>query len=184
MQNFKQHTEGQNASLDEVSLTISAWMDGDEIDLPSKLLDSEHGIEKWKLYHLIGDTLRTPELAIRHGDALVSRVHDAVAAEPAIIAIPKTKLREVSPSQRNQHWFRRFGLPGLAVAAAVASVVWVARPLIVPEMNNGSPQMASTSATNVMASNADTPEVRDYVTAHRTMSGPSAVRQVSFGTSR
>jgi sigma-E factor negative regulatory protein RseA len=70
------------------------------------------------------------------------------------------------------------------MAAAVASVVWVARPLLVPEMGQSNAQVAATPATNVVASNADMPAVRDYVSAHRQISGPSAVRQVSFGASR
>ena len=184
MQQSKQQMQENEASLDAVSLSISAWMDGDdEVNLSPDVLDTEDGIEQWQLYHLIGDTLRTPELAIATGQTLAARVHAAVAAEPAIIAAPKPKTQPQQAS-RDTHWLRRYGLPGLAMAAAVASVVWVARPLLVPEMGQSNAQVAATPATNVVASNADMPAVRDYVSAHRQISGPSAVRQVSFGASR
>ncbi|HBI83416.1 hypothetical protein G3I67_07815 [Orrella sp. NBD-18] len=184
MQQSKQHVASPELNRDEVSITISAWMDGDEVDLASEVLSTEHGLEQWKLYHLIGDTLRTPELAVTRGETLAARVHAAVAAEPAIIAAPKPVSKIEDRPQRKAHWIRRYGLPGLAMAAAVASVIWVARPLIVPEMGNVPSQMANAPSANVMASNADMPAVRDYVSAHRSMSGPSAVRQVSFGASR
>lgn len=184
MQQSKQQIADSVAPVDEVSMAISAWMDGDEIDTATEALGSEHGIEQWKLYHLIGDTLRTPELAMVRGETLAARVHDAVAAEPVIIAAPRPSVQTENQQARKTHWMRRYGLPGLAMAAAVASVVWVARPLIAPEMNNAASQMASASTANVVASNADMPAVRDYVSAHRLVSGPSAVRQVSFGASR
>ncbi|CFU42563.1 sigma-E factor negative regulatory protein [Bordetella pertussis] len=68
------------------------------------------------------------------------------------------------------------GLSGLAVAAAVATVAWVAHPYL-----TGAP----TGETRVLAdatpaSAGDDAGLRDYLEAHRQVAGPSAVRQVSF----
>ncbi len=65
------------------------------------------------------------------------------------------------------------------MAAAVASVVWMARPFFVPEAGAPVQQMASADPAG-----AKSPAIRDYVTAHRQIAGPTGVRQVSFGASR
>jgi hypothetical protein len=63
----------------EVSVTISAWMDGDaQTSLPSELFTAS-GHATWQVYHLIGDTLRTPELALSTQANLSQRVAQALA---------------------------------------------------------------------------------------------------------
>ncbi|KCV29031.1 hypothetical protein CC56_2893, partial [Bordetella pertussis H934] len=73
-------------------------------------------------------------------------------------------------------YYQRLGMSGLAVAAAVATVAWVAHPYL-----TGAP----TGETRVLAdatpaSAGDDAGLRDYLEAHRQVAGPSAVRQVSF----
>ena len=69
--------------------------------------------------------------------------------------------------------------PGLAMAAAVASVVWMARPFFGPESGVAVQQMASADSVG-----SKSPAMRDYVTAHRQIAGPTGMRQASFGAAR
>lgn len=91
-----------------------------------------------------------------------ARLSRALDAELPIVAAPR----------RRSHL--RLGLSGLAVAAAVATVVWVAQPYVSSGPSPSAPVLADASR--------DDPGLRDYLEAHRQMAGPSAVRQVSFET--
>ena len=169
---------GQDASSQELTSRISAWMDGDD---SSPMPDSVHttqGQDTWQMYHLIGDVLRTPGLAQQPSTQFSKRLSDALAAEPTIL-VPA-----VAHTTRSANWLRRYGLPGFAMAAAVASVVWVARPLFVPDMSAGHAQVAAVAPLNMLASSDDTSSVQNYLNAHRQIAGPTTVRQVSFGTSK
>ena len=172
----------------DVSVAISAWMDGDtQTSLPSELFTAS-GHATWQVYHLIGDTLRTPDLALSTQASLSQRVAQALVAEPVLQAAepshaasartPALKLAPLSKLLRRVVW------PSVAMAAAVASVVWVAKPLFVPELSAPSAQTANANVQSPVATNLEASAVRDYVTAHRQISGPSNVRPASFGAAR
>ena len=205
----------------EVSVTISAWMDGDaQTTLPSELFTAS-GHATWQVYHLIGDTLRTPDLALSTQASLSQRVAQALASEPALQArafasavgerTPLTEKGAAAPdtletdatqtvtalraAERSplapapkltplSKLLRRVVWPSVAMAAAVASVVWVAKPLFVPELSAPSAQTANATVQSPVATNLEASAVRDYVTAHRQISGPSNVRPASFGAAR
>lgn len=142
--------------------TLSAFMDGESPDTWPVDLDTANGRQTWDTYHLIGDVLRSPELAITPSAAFRARVSRAIEDELPIVAAPR-RSRPV-----------RIGLSGLAVAAAVASVVWVAQPYF------GRDEAPARVQTLAEAGAADAPALGEYVEAHRQVAGPSAVRQVSF----
>ncbi|MEI2417276.1 sigma-E factor negative regulatory protein [Orrella sp. JC864] len=142
--------------------TLSAFMDGESQDTWPVDLDTATGRQTWNTYHLIGDVLRSPELAITTSERFRVRLSRAIEDEMPIVAAPRRNLPV------------RLGLSGLAVAAAVASVVWVAQPYFTqPETPAGVQTLAE-------ATPADMPGLGDYLEAHRQVAGPSAVRQVSF----
>jgi len=178
------HSAEPHSNPQELSVTISAWMDGDEAaPMPAAVLTQE-GRQTWQVYHLIGDTLRTPELAIPAATDLRARVAQALVSEPAMIAAPRPAQLEPKQKRVARVW-RTVVWPSLAMAAAVASVVWVARPFLLPDSGVSGAQMASTTAPkSAVPYNVDTRAVQDYVSAHRQLSGPANVRQASFGTSR
>jgi len=203
-------SEPVTLTSNEVAVTISAWMDGDaQTSLPSELFTAS-GHATWQVYHLIGDTLRTPELALSTQANLSQRVAQALVAEPALSAsAPAQAARHSSPIEAAptltvpvesprltptlaearkltsmSKLLRRVVWPSVAMAAAVASVVWVAKPLFVPELSAPSAQTANVNVQSPVATNLETSAMRDYVTAHRQISGPSNVRPASFGASR
>lgn len=149
--------------------SVSSWIDG-EAEIRPEDLDSPYGRQVWDTYHLIGDVLRNQDLAIKPTDFFYARVSKALDAEPSILA----------PRNLHGRSATRMGLSGLAVAAAVATVVWVALPYLSGSETVGSP------TTQLVASANEDPGLRDYLDAHREISGSSAVRQVSFdsGASR
>lgn len=179
---MKQSNEmsNMNQSTQQHNIAISAWMDGDEnTDMPEHLR-SDQGHATWALYHLIGDALRTPELAMPATSALQQRISMALRDEPAIIAVAK-------PVKKNTRFWSKSVWPGVAMAAAVASVIWVAKPFLLPEFSSPVEQVAETTTDQPLRATEvafNTPVVRDYVSTHREMSGPANVRQVSFGAMR
>jgi sigma-E factor negative regulatory protein RseA len=180
-----------NQSAQQPNHAISAWMDGDtETDMPERL-DSEHGRSTWALYHLIGDTLRTPELAMPATLSLQQRISLALEHEPAIIAAAKTDVtphrQSDATAKRNTRFWGKSVWPGVAMAAAVASVIWVAKPFLLPEFSSPTEQVVEVTAPQPIRATEvalNAPVVRDYVSTHREMSGPANVRQVSFGAMR
>lgn len=147
---------------------VSAWVDG-ESEIRAEELDSPYGRQVWDTYHLIGDVLRNDELAIKPSDLFYARLSRAIDDEPPIVA----------PAPLRKRSAVRFGLSGLAMAAAVASVVWVALPYV-----TGSGATPGASAP-VLAS-AEDPGLQPYMQAHRDMAGvgAGAVRQASFEVNR
>src|SRR5690606_2846047 len=145
--------------------SVSSWVDG-EADIRSEELDTPYGRQIWDTYHLIGDVMRSPDLAIQPSDRFYARVSAAIDAEPPIVA----------PSPLVRRHLMRNGLSGLAVAAAVASVVWMARPFFFPP--DASP--AAPVVAQVEEPDAADPGLADYMAAHQSMAGAGAVRQVSY----
>lgn len=196
---MKQSNEmsNMNQSTEQSHMAISAWMDGDTgTEMPEHLKTSQ-GQATWELYHLIGDTLRTPALALPATHSLQDRIAQALQNEPAIIAAPKpepvlsnqagARATGTDSKLASRFWGRSL-LPGVAMAAAVASVIWVAKPLLLPELSAPTAQVAQTAPVQAVARPTEvafnTPDVRDYVNTHREISGPANVRQVSFGAMR
>ena len=190
---MKQSNEmpNMNQSAQQPNHAISAWMDGDtETDMPEHL-SSEHARSTWALYHLIGDTLRTPELAMPATLSLQQRIALALEHEPAIIAAAKTgvtpHIQAGSTAKKSARFWGKSVWPSVAMAAAVASVIWVAKPFLLPEFSSPTEQVAEVSAPQPIRATEvalNAPVVRDYVSTHREMSGPANVRQVSFGAMR
>lgn len=149
---------------------VSSWMDG-EGEVRADELDSPYGRQVWDTYHLIGDVLRTQELAIKPSDMFYARLSRAIDDEPPIVA-PQSLMRPP--------W--RAGLSGLAVAAAVVTVVWIALPWLtgVPEDSLPGPATQLASAASA-ASDDDDAALLDYLDAHQGLVGVVPVRQVSYG---
>ncbi len=163
-------------------LLISAYMDGSRDDQPGALL-SQKGLQTWDLYHLIGDTLRSPELGFAGQSLLSQKISIALESEPVLK--PELTQRSMSSSDgfKRPGKMRNVVWPSLAMAAAVASVIWVARPFFVPEQVIPPAQQVAVADP---IKPVDPAAVNDYLQAHRQLSGPAAVRQVSFtpGASR
>ncbi|MCK9509494.1 MAG: sigma-E factor negative regulatory protein [Pigmentiphaga sp.] len=142
---------------------VSALVDG-EAPLPEASLRSlgQDGLrEKWDTYHLIGDVMRTPDLAVQPSASFQQRLSAQLAAEPALLAAPAR--RALTPKGK---W-----MSGLAVAAAVACVTWVAAPLLMESGGEtGAPGVVAAVATPAVPAAMDV-AFTDYLDAHRQLSG-------------
>jgi sigma-E factor negative regulatory protein RseA len=115
---------------------VSAWVDGEAQDLQAgyeAVVGSADGRRLWDEYHLIGDVLRSEALAAS-GGAIAGRVMAQLQSEPAIVAAPRSAAK---PAARR--WMRRYAMPGLAAAAAVAVITWGVVPQLMGTSGQAEP---------------------------------------------
>lgn len=162
------HKDEHDTETASWEAAVSSWVDG-EGELRAEELDSPYGRQVWDTYHLIGDVLRTEELAIKPSAMFYARLSRAIDDEPPIVA------PVILPRSR---WYR--GVSGFAVAAAVAAVAWIVVPQLV-----GSPgdDLHLQPATQVVMESTgdDDAALHDYLDAHEGLVGVVPVRLVSYG---
>ena len=121
-----------NPTASEVDADARQWLsaaaDGETLalDKASQLWRaSEDARSTWHRYHLIGDVMRSAELARRpaHDAAFLTALRSRMAAEPVVLA-PPPRPAAASPAQR---W--------LAPAAVAAGLVVVAGVLVVTRLS-------------------------------------------------
>ena len=110
------------AALDAAS---AAWRDGTTLR------------ETWRTYHLIGDVLRSEDLAHRADadGAFLARLRESLATEPAVLAPGRASVDAVSQAGGLQRLLWRGRLPraalavaGVAAVAGLSSLLWLAAP--------------------------------------------------------
>lgn len=152
---------------------ISSLMDGElgaseaEQAIRSCCASGEAG-QTWKAYHLIGDVLRGGK---PHPTRTSERVHEALAAEPAIIARPKRLLE--TP----------FGRVALAAAASVATIGVVGWIGTQGGQLPGGPVVAKNPTSIQPVSNVvpavPAQDIQDYVAAHKQLPSADLYRPVN-----
>lgn len=164
---------GELVDSDSDMAWLSAFIDGEAGDEDfSDALSNADARADWDVYHLIGDVMRSPALAQPLNAGFAAKVSAAIAAEPAIVAAPRR-----NTTTRRRKFVTRYGLPGLAAAAAVASVTWMAQPYFLPGgSGTSSPAIASSVEAGRLPAGV---QLADYLDAHRQYSGLNSVRQVS-----
>ncbi len=180
----------ESQMLDRLEL-ISAYFDGEFEQSDAELLSSaspratdldplEHK-DEWAIFALIADSLAQPTgRALSPSAEFTARLSAALQREPAHqLAVDTGQDRPARSLTQNEArssaWSRWFSWPSLAMAAAVAAVVWVAQPLLM--LDEVSVVATPTVLTQPLVDGAI---VSDYANAHRQFSGPIAVRQASF----
>lgn len=158
---------------------ISAWIDG-ELDpaLASSLLDrvaSEPGVAAcWARYHLVQDALHSHEVAAMAVASCEARVAAALRDEPAhgghVVNLPA----------RSRPRSRRL-VQGLAIAAGIAGIAWVAVPLFRDASGDAAPHGAVVAAARSMAApgrparldvaDASGEGLDSYIAAHGDLAG-------------
>lgn len=135
--------------------------------------------QRWQTYHLIGDALRSDELA-RHqpGDAFMQGLRARLAQEPVVLApTPMT------PPSRKTRWLRP--VSAAAGVVAVAGSVW----LLPMRQQGGSPQMLAAQSTPVVTAVAPSGLSGDrivrragldvYLSAHQQFQSAAAIAPMS-----
>jgi len=176
---------------------LSAWLDG-ELDAASGermvagLLQTGADRQRYAAWCLVGDALRSHEVAAGHSPRLCSRIADALQDEPALLA-PRALAARRAPAPLARHV-----ASGAAIAAAAAVVVMVALPQLRISLgaSPGRPAELQAAAGPVQpapvalaagaAANPRNPRLDPYFQAHRDFSGggvmPAAAVYLRFGS--
>jgi sigma-E factor negative regulatory protein RseA len=159
---------------------ISAFADGEATDAERALavLRNPEQKEVWDLYHRIGDSLRSDEMAFEMSAGFASRLSARLDAEPTIVApavIAAGKLASLPAA-------KRWTLPRVAAAAAVATGAFILTPKLMNTLDGDrvlaeAPSVASPVTTQVSSSSAPPggvmlrdPNIDDYLLAHQRFS--------------
>jgi sigma-E factor negative regulatory protein RseA len=170
-------SERMNAEL--ISCLIDGELDRGEAEaLLRGVCDDADLRAQWEQMHLVGDALRSSEVAACHASSFCRRVAAALASEPTVLAPRK-------PAERSQA--RRWIVPGVAVAASVAALGWVALPMLAPAPSvtvatapaASPPPPAVAEQPQPVASRRSVPALNAsldvYLSAHRELTGGTAM---------
>jgi sigma-E factor negative regulatory protein RseA len=172
---------GQRASLGKVdfehlSSLVDGELDADQAAAVIEALCRDPDLQRrWSDLQLVGDALRSTEVAACHVEGFCLRVKRALAAEPTVLA-PRGARSPV----------RRYAVPGIAVAASIAAIAFLAVPLLrapAPELvaaKQAAPATAPVVATaepatpslpKAAAAIANARALDPYFAAHRELTG-------------
>jgi len=137
------------------------------------LVDSDR--LKWTDYHLVGDALRSDDLAgsPAASDAFVGRFAALLDAEPHLLAPAAAAGAAPASALRRTGVLRRKVLPAFAVAAAAATLTWI----VVPRL-----QAVGGPATGVQMASADSanPVQRVALASGAMGAGPAEVQEANI----
>jgi len=143
---------------------ISALADGELGDFQTETvlaaLRHPDGRAAWEIYHQIGDTLRSDETALTMSPDFSQRLFARLDAEPTIVAPVMTPaaahetvavpaVSAAAASFFHKRALKRFAVPGMVAAAAVATVAFITTPQLM--VANGGRAPATMQAMSVAA---------------------------------
>ena len=131
-----------------LSALVDGELYGDELRQAVAWAEESEGHASWQLYHLVGDVLRSPELAHHSQHDLLSGLRAQLAQEPPL-SLQSAALEQLAPAQppltsavsslvrdpvANASVFRWKVAAGFASVAAVAAMGW--NLVVVPAGNS------------------------------------------------
>jgi sigma-E factor negative regulatory protein RseA len=145
------------------------------------LADDPAAFQAWQAYHVVGDVLRSADLAGGCApDAFLALFRRRAAAEVA----PAVEVARVPPVRTpaeaaNDASFRWKLVAGFASVTAVGAIAW---SMVGTQPNAGAPRLAAVPPGAVLASSERGPMIRDprldeLLAAHRQLGGASALQQ-------
>jgi sigma-E factor negative regulatory protein RseA len=166
--------------IEHLSSLIDGELDAQEAAAVLDALCRDAELQRrWSDLQLVGDALRSPEVAACHMDGFCDRVRTALASEPTVLA----------PRRRARPAWRRYSVPGLAIAASVAAIAFVAVPLLrapspdvmaqrplpatAPVVASTAAVAASQAEAKAAAAIANARALDPYFAAHRELTGGS-----------
>lgn len=128
----------EDMKREHLSALADGELQGEEFAHAVAYAGTQEGQSAWRMYHLIGDTLRSAQVAHVADPALLGRLREQLALEPqpgAVMAVPLSEAaveRVPAASQAreaaNAAVFRWKLAAGLASLAAVAALGWSTYP--------------------------------------------------------
>lgn len=151
---------------EQLSALMDGELDGEAWDGTLNYAAAEEGQACWQLYHLVGDVLRSPELAQAPSPAFMARLRDELAKEapPAAAGLRTAEAHPVvvAPAlaeAANASVFRWKMVAGVASLAAVAAIGWTSLEAL--QGPGPGAQMALSSGTSAGAAGAPVVAVAD-----------------------
>lgn len=109
-----------NVDIEQLSSLIDGELDPDRAAAVIDALCRDPELRRrWSDLQLVGDALRSTEVAACHAEGFCARVSQALASEPTVLA-----------PRRQRSGVRRYVVPGAAIAASMAALAFVAVPLL------------------------------------------------------
>jgi len=152
-----------NMTQEQISALIDGELGDFEVEATLAALRQADGQGTWEIYHRIGEVLRSDEMALELSPDFSRRLFDRLDAEPTIIAPALAPVREPAvaamaaggavtlPSRRA---LKRFALPGMVAAAAVATVAFITTPQMMVAGADDAPAVAGVAGQQVLATAA------------------------------
>ncbi len=172
---------------EQLSALADGQLHGDELAQALRFAAQDEGRDTWQVYHLVGDVLRSPELAhASDGGAFLAQLHQKLAQEPAPPhALPHTEPLQVESAQAaNASAFRWKMVAGLASLAAVSAIGWNSLSHV-READSGArlaaappaatQQMVVTSSPDAQVMLRD-PRLDELLAAHKQYGGAAALQ--------
>jgi sigma-E factor negative regulatory protein RseA len=140
--------------------------------------------EAWHAYHLIGDVLRSGELArCAPPDRFLGRLQERLRAEQVAVDMPPAQVHTQIQTRdaANDSAFRWKMVAAAASVAAVSAIAWtvIATPAAAPQLASASaagPVLASTQR-GVMIRD---PRLDEFLAAHRQLGGAALVAPAGY----
>lgn len=144
---------------EKISALVDGELDDEQMEIALAALREKDGKSDWDLYHQIGDVLRSDDMAVSLSPGFGARMSARLEAEPTIVApvISRKSLDSAATQQSVQQSIRRpvkrWALPGMLAAAAMATVAFVTTPQLMVAMRGDpltkDPSMVVSTATQV-----------------------------------
>ncbi|MGV3681223.1 MAG: sigma-E factor negative regulatory protein [Acidovorax sp.] len=144
---------------EKISALADGQLHGDAFADAMQCAGDDEGMATWQLYHLVGDVLRSSDMAPAGGsNLLLSRLRDQIAQEapvqrPVALA-PEPGLAVVAQAQSpaaNASVFRWKMVAGVASLAAVAAIGWSSVGVLQGGGSAAGAQMAAVGAPVIQA---------------------------------
>lgn len=128
----------QEMNKELLSALVDGELHGEELEQALACAESAEGCASWEIYHLVGDVLRSPDLAHHSQHDLLSGLREKLAQEPPPLQLASSQLQQVATGlaqsdacvvplrdpAANSSVFRWKVAASFATVAAVAALGW------------------------------------------------------------
>ncbi len=178
---------------EQLSALADGQLQGEQFARAVAYACTDEGREQWRMHHLVGDVLRSTELAAPQSPLLLDRLRAQIAQEPQLCALATGELAQVAPVSAaladakvaNAGVFQWKLVAGFASMAAVAAIGWgTYAGSISPSQGAGGAQIASAAPATLAAAEGGSsqqvmlrdPRLDELLAAHRQFGSTSSLQ--------
>lgn len=182
-----------NVTREHVSALLDGELDDGQIEVTLAALRAPEQREIWEMYHQVGDALRSDETALTLSPGFSTRFFARLEAEPTIIAPAVASVigRQVTTASGHlqlggggsvpaERTWKRFALPSMVAAAAVATVAFITTPqmMVASDSNDlavTAPVAVASASSRIANAALESPAVVAPVVATVTSAAPEVM---------